>query len=61
MIILKTNSSVTSSKISKGFPQRSVFVSLTSVPATPKGSFGTHFGENIKARLSDLQTGSFVE
>ena len=34
---------------------------LATVPATPWGSFGTHFGENIKVGLYDLQTGSFVE
>ena len=34
---------------------------LATVPATPRGSFGTHFGENIKVGLFDLQTGRFVE
>ena len=33
---------------------------LASVPSMPKGSFGTHSGENMKAGLFDLQTGSFV-
>ena len=32
---------------------------LVSVLATPRGPFGTHFGQNIKVRLLDLQTGSF--
>ena len=34
---------------------------FASVPAMPRGSFGTHSEENIQVRLSDLQTGSFVE
>ena len=36
-------------------------LAIANMPAKPKGSFGTHFGENIKVGLFDLETGSFVE
>ena len=37
-------------------------LAIANMPAKPKGSFGTYFGENIKAvGLFDLETGSFVE
>ena len=48
-------------------PYSNVFVSLTILgaackcPCNTKGSFVTHFGENIKVGPFDLQTGNLVE